>query len=217
MANIKDVKVLESFDIDLYGILPQKFKDNICKIDETIMAMDEDEFLKIYTPSKTDRLLRINMWLEYNRYCFVFSKKGSATIDTKRIWKGVCSSQTFYSRMEDPFVLAYILKPPVEYKIQLEYLLDRSMKKIEDLLELDPYNDDGTVNINLVKMQASLATNIREAARGLAVQKTMIVNKSLDAPAIESHEELDRRIKELEDRARVNKVITVNSSDVTDE
>jgi hypothetical protein len=123
-------------------------------------------------PNPTDHRLRIKFWMEYE-YCMQYHCK---SIDISRVVAGVCSRDFFEQRyVTNPFKMAWLITPPVDYMVRATEALDFGMEQLRDLLAYDHKLKNGRADVALGKLKQSIVAMLEARVKGLNVQKSMSV------------------------------------------
>lgn len=115
-------------------------------------------------PNPTDHRLRIKFWMEYE-YCMHFHCK---SIDIARVVAGVCSRDFFEQRyVTNPFKMAWLITPPVDYMVRAEEALNFGMEQLRDLLAYDHKLKNGRCDVPLGKLKQGIVAMLEARVRGV--------------------------------------------------
>jgi hypothetical protein len=111
-------------------------------------------------------------------------------------------------RLREQIMLAFIMCPPVTYDTFLTEALDKGLSRLREILDLPLHKADGTVDTRVADLHVKVTAFIDMRKNGGIVQKTMNLNVDAKTSLGEvkkmakdlSVEELDRKIKQLEER-----------------
>lgn len=114
------------------GRLPERVKQCINAIPDTLLAMDESELMQMGKLTAVDERVRISFWNEVRRADNV---KSVAVV--RNICRGVCSEGFFYAAMRNPYRAAFIIHEVSAYDKQMESLLSIGVRRLEEILGMD--------------------------------------------------------------------------------
>ena len=155
----------------------QKFLDTISNLPDDWIGLSEEEALRKFQPTRYHKMLRENFWYEYDRSLAVGKK-----IELNRIWVG-WASYDYWIKQIMPKPVAFIITPPVQLKRNLKYLFDLGMRRMEEILELPLYKDDGTPNTAVMNAILKVCDRVENRVLGPQTQKIEQTSKHLIATA----------------------------------
>lgn len=156
-------------DQAVLNMMPTWFRDSAKKIPKRNMRMDFDNLVKQARPNQTEEMLRLTFWEEYKRAIAA----NEDTMVLSNIFGGVCDPRVFRDLVEhNPVKLAYLLFPTPALSSSLEDIIQLGTKRMRTLLNADPVDEEGKVNVKL----ASLQKTIWETAIKLKNGTTQTVN-----------------------------------------
>lgn len=153
------------------------FKKVALGLPEGHLGMGEIEARTKFAPSKYVEIFRSNFWYEYDR-AFTLNRKA----DFERVWGGYTSYEWVKKNMSNGNV-AYILTPPVTLKRNLQHLMDKATAKLEEILDMDVYKQDGTPNTPVMNAIMKVYSKLENRVLGPQTMKIEQTNKHLIATA----------------------------------
>lgn len=206
----------------LLSLMERRLRTSVEAVPQSILDMDEEalkeELFGEKPPSQLLHQLRFSFWKEFEFCQQKIQRTGQpAFLRARAIYTGVCSKGQFYDRiLNDPPSVAWMVRPPVQYELANEELLDLAQRRTREILTL-PIQDPvtGKVNAKLVDTIAKIRESLENRVKGAVLQKQANVNVNYDAtgkplppgtpppaPALpKSAEEVAERIKELAQEA----------------
>lgn len=156
-------------DQAVLNMMPSWFRDASKRIPKRNMRMDFDNLVKLAKPNQTEEMLRLTFWEEYKRAIAA----NEDTMILSNIFGGVCDPRVFRDLVEkNPIKLAYLLFPTPALSSSLEDIIQLGTKRMRTLLNAEPVDEEGKVNVKL----ASLQKQIWETAIKLKNGTTQTVN-----------------------------------------
>lgn len=199
----------KEIELQVYSNLIQRSVDSLPAM---YKAMDDEELVSIISPTDKMYLIKRKFWDEYER-----SKKLGCMMKPNRIWAGIMGRTKFNAIIEDPAKLAWIMSPIVNYEEQMQSIMDMSITRYADLVNMEITVTKNKKNLETGEMEKVTETCARKATvllatieslqnrvKGTAIQRAVnvstsspsgrgaSVNSTLDMSAI------DDRLKELE-------------------
>ena len=166
-------------------------------------------------PNPTDNRLRMNFWREYE-----VSLEAGRNMKMEYVYIGVCDSTYFYkSYLKSPSKVAWLLTAPASYTLVTEEALLVGLDTLRKILDQDPFNKDGSPNTKLMEIQTKIVAMLDTRVKGAVVQKTMNIHstvtdkKLLDITQTKSVEDLQTRLKALEQRRKQHIKATASIND----
>lgn len=152
------------------------------------------------TVTRLDRRVRLKFWDEYEQ---AYKENREMHLDDVVAFSGVQSWMSYESRLkETPALLAWLMNPPADYKLQMREAQELGLRRLTDILELkmeDPLTGKINTGVGLLILQAIKLIDAR--LHGAPTTKNVNVNVDAgQAPAGGqiSMPEVDKRIAELE-------------------
>lgn len=183
----------------IYNLVPVYIAEKIRAIPEELWKLKQEDLKRKVLPGKTVEALRFSFWIQYNDTIFRKLPK----INFHRVWGPICSEIYFYQKvLNSPMMLCWMLQPPQKYARCMEALLDTSMERIREILNLPIVDRRGKVDTNTAKLIMAIHNRIEDRVKGAVVQRTESkqLNLNFSTPIREANEiTLDRKLKELRD------------------
>lgn len=216
----------------LVNILPPSMEKMLLSIPDEVLLLPDVRLEKLGNINLTEKRLRHSFWLEYGNAVL-----GKRKVRLGNIFNGVCRREQWYNDVvTDKFKMAYIMTPPMSYRVSMSELVELSIKGLREILDADHFEDtfqrdgDGKVvkdkagnpiiikkmNTTLANAKIKVADTVLNRVYGSATQKIKIdqrvLTKSLDVEqAPQTLEEIERKIMELEQQ-KTRKLIDVSES-----
>jgi hypothetical protein len=196
----------------IINLVPIYISKRIEVIPQDIFEMNEGDLAKQGRVDVIDKRLRHSFWLEYG-----VAQSKRKTMSMTDVFRGVCSEDYFKKSVTlNSFKLAYILTPPVDYKIALNEMLTLSLDALREILEMPIYDENGKVNPKVAAVKLSAITDVINRERGSTVQriemKSQSLNVNVEQQAERTVDDIDLEIKRLEAKLNTPKQIDVSSS-----
>lgn len=127
--------------------------------DRELFGLTENQLLEELSlrkkrPSPADQRIRLNFWTEYDR-CLSSTK--IIQIDMPSVIKTLISKEAFYKYyIVKADKMAFMLCPPISYQNYLEDTVTHSIEAMRKILEINPEDRKGHINIKLVQLQVSV-------------------------------------------------------------
>lgn len=224
----RELEAVDPFDKEdkrsLWHRAPSAIVNMMKVMPHDLLKMSDEEMQATGEIGEIERRLRHSFWYEYN-----LSLMHDEPIRINNIFQGVCRRDYFQSVvLQSAMKMAYIITPPLAYKVAVEEMLDLAMKEMREILLLDNthYNERGkkTVNTQLVglkykifetlsgRVHGNVARNIKVEAETKSLSVNVNQGTSRDVIDIDGRaekalledaetrrlREIDNRIKELE-------------------
>lgn len=198
----------------LINIAPKGLPDLIESLPQGYLERSERELRKVVPEDPVLNQLRIAFWKEYD------AAQGQMR---NMLWTNIAQMMQRPSAMiavyfHNPQTLSYILCPPTNYNVFLEEAHAFSLDKIRRILDLPLVDEDGKVNVKLGELQLKAAAFIDLRVQGGFLQKSVHAELGMGTDQVKklakdlSSDELDKKIKELEQRKAQQGVIDVEPS-----
>lgn len=194
------------------------------QIEPTLFDMNEDELSEDLasrdeSPSQVTGILRMKFWLEYER-----ASGDDTHFYMQNVYDGVCGETSFRGIIRNPYKLAWILCPPINYLAVLDEMLQLGLKRRREALAKDPSKTcvKGGFDTKLAELQHKITLSLEERKHGAVAQKIeqttreLSVQAKLDVPASEVQNILenmspDQVRAELEERRKRKAAIEVKA------
>ena len=122
------------------------------------------------------RRLRIAFWNEYDR-----AARTSQHLKMPNVFAGVCSQGYFRKyAVGNSINLAYMLTPPVDYKVAMEEMVYLAMKHEREILTSSIINQDGEIDARLAGVKQKIAESVHNRAKGMPIHRTQSINQNLN-------------------------------------
>jgi hypothetical protein len=203
------------------NLLGGRLQEVVARVPEDLLLEEERSLCNKIRPTPTDFSIRTGFWKEYERVV----KSGKTHMITAAVFSGVCSDSYFYNKfLKDEARVAWMLHPVQGYMREIEAVLTKATSRLWELVDMDITYVDRTGTRVVDPKRASVLLEaikmIENRAQGMAVQrnisKSVVANVSGNqmVAAGASSESLDKRIKELEEKASSPKPIEAEVLDV---
>lgn len=183
----------------IYNLVPPYIADKIRAIPQELWKLKQEDLKRKVLPGKTVEALRFSFWIQYNDTIF----RNLPKINFHRVWGPICSEIYFYQKvLNSPMMLCWMLQPPQKYARCMEALLDTSMERIREIINLPIVDKRGKVDVNTAKLIVAIHNRIEDRVKGAIVQKSVSKQLSVNfsTPIRDANEvTLDRKLKELKD------------------
>jgi hypothetical protein len=192
----------------LINLLTPRLKELARQLPSDLIGASEKELRKKLDPSSLDEQLRIAFWDEY----FLTVDNNSRSMRAEAVFARVTDKETFYEVIKSPLRLAYMLKPPQDYFLQMRSLLNIGMLRFEEVLKLPLENPNGTVNTKLIGELIKIVSIVDNRVKGAVTQKIQIdattkstsqvlnVNATYEPP--KTHQQIQAELREIEKEIR---------------
>ena len=171
-------------------------------------------------PNTTDNRLRLRFWDEYDR-----SQADGRKMCLTWVFTGVCTAGYFYQRyIENYAKLAWMMCPPASYEAKMEEALAFGIEQLRDILQMDHVLPNGRLDAKAAEIKAKIVTLLDIRVKGATVQRIEQKNLNLHVSTtdrelksklqINSMEEIEKRIKELEKMDKKNQRIAAAMKEV---
>lgn len=168
----------------LINIVPTFMKEPIQRLTvncPSYIGMDELFIRKEAKPSDRDERIRLSFWDAYH----IATVEQRRMIITQFINSHTISIEQFIrDYLRRPTVkLAYIITPPRKYGTSMRVLLDKGIRRIEEIMDLPIMKPDGTPNTSLIVQLIKTFQMIDMRVKGAIVQKMQIQQQNLNINA----------------------------------
>jgi hypothetical protein len=198
------------------NITPHSISHNLQYIPDSTFEMSERDLRKIVEPTLECERIRVAFWREYDKAC-----EAKKNMNLSNVYSGICTQSWFLRHYtKDPFRLAYILIPPIDYEVSMIEALNTSIEQMREILAISNIDEKGKPNTKLmdtkVKIYESLLDRVKGAVPNRIESRNLNLNveKKADetAPKLKSMKEIDERLKLLEAQAN-GEIIDVQAQD----
>lgn len=209
------------FDISnprsVINLVPPQIKKAMLRVPLEFYEMDEEELVPLAfpklqpgklkpKPTPIDCRLRTAFWIEYER---------CQTLLTPMLWRniysGACTPSYFDQHwLSQKYKVAWLLKPPADYRLALEELLTYGLEEMRELMAIPLQDDAGRVNVKLAEVKFKIWQAVEMRLKGAVIQRVRSENLNVNVntdhqggvtPSSNIEEDvstLDLRIAELE-------------------
>ena len=188
-------------------LLDGKIRQVIEAVPEEVMGMSEQELESKFKSTLVDWNLRQQLWRKVNEY-----RVGGVThMQTKDIYRGICSRENFYTWfMANPYKMAWLLIPPNSLQDMIDEACEFALKRLRnDILTLPADKDTARVIVKAAEllMNRSMGPMVHKIEA-----KTLNANVDLSGP--KSKEDIEAEFQELQERllAAKKQVVDVEAS-----
>lgn len=172
---------IEVKDFEISDILKGKLLEAFNDIPDEFHALSDKELEKRITLTENIVRLRINFWREYRRCVAGMDKnRGEPYVfNARNIFRLILSEKNFYKNyLRDPGKMAYIMRPLTEFEDEVEVMLEASTQKIWQIINCDIHKKNGDIDVAKANLVLNAWGKIQDRARGLAVARQQIVQKT---------------------------------------
>lgn len=182
------------------NVLTDKVREEAMKLPPHMLSKRDDELRKEMKPTPLDEQLRIAFWDEY----FMTVDAGAKKMRMVAVYARVCSREYFYTVVENPARLAWILHPPEDYILQMRGLLNIGIKRFEEILKLPLENPNGSINTKLIAEIVKIVSIVDNRVKGAVTQKIQIdgTQKNLHLHANATPLEPPKTLHDIEDELK---------------
>jgi hypothetical protein len=177
-----------------------------------LFTMDERALRLAVRPTPNDNRLRLAFWNEYNR-----AQEQNTPMRMVSVFAGVVTHQFWDNHyLTKPENVAWLITPPASYLVMAEEALAHGIERLRDILDLPVVDAYGKVNVKLGELQAKIVAMLDLRVKGAVVQKNMNLNvntsdaKAVNAMTLESMEEIQKKLREIEKRERQRGFVQVS-------
>lgn len=196
------------------------FRETVDKLTEEELSLSEAQIIKRGNITPADRRLRLRLWKIYEKNL----SHGVHRISVPEIAKRDISGLELLKAFTDKNKVLFLLSPPPSYALQAEEALSTGLDAVRELLDLplvDPVT--GKVNSSLAALKLRTVQWLDARVKGAIVQKVdqRNINLNVSADKVEesarmSVDEIDKKIAELEEKARNTTVPASTTTEVID-
>lgn len=189
-------------DDKFLSLLSQEFRQAILELAPAIVDLPESELKSLVKPQPIDYALKTSFWREYTK-----CESVGGVVSPRDVYGAVATPQYFQNAiLNSPFKLAWLCRPHQVYEQEVEALLARGTERLWELMDIDIYKADGTVDPKRGHLVLDTIKMVEQRAKGLAVARVQQVNVNVNAPKqISAHGtdiDIDERIRQLESELR---------------
>lgn len=135
-------------------------KKAIDQIPPEIWSLSLDELTELASPTEKDKSLKFRYWKLVREALF---NRTEYTIG--RLHDGICTYTHLYNNfLDNPYKVAWLLKQISDKKAEIAVLQDSCLEHLREILLLDNYRKNGSLNHAVIKLKIE-ASKILHAAR----------------------------------------------------
>lgn len=238
MASKQPLIITEDSDpydtAEMQNTLPEAVLNAMNNLPLEYLDMAGEELTAKANPSYNDEKVKVNFWK-----MFKSCSRRETRMSIKNIVMGYYGKDAFYERIgSNPAWLAWLLTPVESYAVNVETLLNRSVDRYKELVDMDIMttrvirwtDEDGEKHSKTVKevdakkaaVLLQVIKNLEERAHGSSIHRQISVNTSEPTTDKENKSELDmdkvnQKLLELERKlgnASDSEVIDVEASEI---
>jgi hypothetical protein len=180
-------------------VIPEAVRDAVLRLPDELFALPPEELEAQAQVSRQDRRIRIQFWEEYE---VAHRSLGQLDLSKVVVGSGVPSWPYYSEKLNrTPALLAWLVQPPAEYRLQMKEAGELGMQRLMDILELPQRNANGSVNTAVCLLQLQALKMVDQRLHGSITQKILSVNVDGGQKPENgqlSMEEVDRKLKELQ-------------------
>lgn len=200
--NSNEVIEVDYSDVDLtdathpksiVNLLPSYIANFVKAVPEALHSLSEEDLKREGRCDIVESRLRQAFWMEYDRASFRNSKMNVASI-----YGGVCNKSYFREVCANSYKLAYVLRPPTNYKVALQELLTLGVEQLREILTTPNFDDQGKFNATLAGQKLKIMDTVFQRTIGAVVQK--VEQKNLNVNVETEVKDVETQIAELENR-----------------
>jgi len=195
----------ESNPRSLISIVPPSVKEAMLRVPRHYVNMLEGQLYVQAGKAPVHSVLRMNFWQEYDNAQAELRK-----MMLKNIVRRFCGFDTFLVYLKQPYFVAYMLKPPLDYVALTTEALNFGLGRLREILELPLLDAKGRPNAKVIESVIRATAFLDLRVRGGITQrhevKQLNFNLNSDVSKVEGDmqaltvEEIDRKIKKLKER-----------------
>lgn len=170
--------------LSLINMAPAVIADKIKAIPKEYFELGEEDLAEKAQVRGLEDKLRTSFWLEYVR-----AIRTEETMNAPNIFAGVCTLNEFRKCCETMFKLLYIIRPRPDFHVEAESMLLLGMKRMRQVLEVDPIEKDGAGRI--IKMNHKLIDQQRGIYKDMVALQRPAEPKKIELEAKHLHASLD--------------------------
>lgn len=161
-------------------------KKNALQCREYWHLVDDEDLLletllkdKKFSPSITEKRLRIAFWQEYEN-----SLTSRKLMEPHKVHSLVCSITSFYSILSTGnYRVLYLLSKPLAYETCVKETLLHGLKRVREILDMDHYNKKGEINTKMLELKLRVTAMMDMRLNGAPTQKIQQLNLNINQDA----------------------------------
>lgn len=161
----------------VYSRAPDKIKTAMDQMPNYLKTWSFKKIEKehLHKFSTRDKQFKIRFWTEYQH-----SLDYDVQMNISQMCRGLCPHDYVTHRLAQNFpLLAWVLYPVANYETRMLHLHDLSIRKLEEILELNVVNN-GKPDVNLMRLVIKVHELVENRVRGIAPQTLNINQRSLN-------------------------------------
>lgn len=182
MSKTDLAEIFDPYNRDsLYRKAPPGMKKAMDNIPKYLLGWSEDKIERTYKHKITtrDRIFKTALWREYQ-----WALDNKRTIVILQVIRGVCPERYYYGHiLKTPWLLKWMLHPPVSYEASMEEMLDASTSRLREILALPLYSENGKVDHRTLSLQIKIHELVVNRVKGVNPHTLNINQKSLNVNA----------------------------------
>jgi hypothetical protein len=130
-------------------------------LDEVSFKRDHRDVITLVT-----QRIRVSLWQEYES-----AIQNNRVMKVQQIFAGTCSESAFYSLIDNPVRLGYILCPPADYIVMLKEAHQAGLEKLRELFSARVVDEEGYMNPKAADMVLKAFALLDARLKGAVVQR----------------------------------------------
>lgn len=203
--NSEETVVFNEFIEEVLSLVPEPIANRYRTLPAQAYSQDERTLRTLLNPSEQQRMLRTRLWQLLNERLGV---PGAPRISEGELCRGVCNTEYLTTYSSNPYVVAWLVCPTLDYNTRVESLLESAYDRMREILEVPLYTEKGEVDAKAANLLLQVTKILDLRARGNYTerieQKTLNVSatakeaRALFGGEVLSLEQIEERIKLLE-------------------
>lgn len=183
----------------LYWMVTHQFWERIEAIPKDYLVMNPKELERRVNAGLVLEALRCSFWVEFNRCAL----DGYTRMIMSRVYGGICTEQYFFGKViYNGLFLAFLLTPPSDYVTSLNAMLNRTLKRMHEIISLPIVSKTGEVDHRTAALILKAHEMIETRVKGAVIQRTESKQLNVSLKAGLNEDDLDAKLKMLRERER---------------
>lgn len=203
-----DIYTADMDENHAFKYLPAAFQEAIALMTNADWAKSYQQVMREANPTEIDFKIRRSLWAALEN-----SKKFLVPIEWKKVYDGICTYAQFYAYPKKPAKLRFLLEPPAVYNESLATLMDIGLARLREIISMPLEDKNGKVNPLLVEKVIKCIVLVDHRIHGGYTQRAEIkaqqLSAHIDIKKVQSIEEIDAKLAELEKKAEGTTTVTV--------
>lgn len=202
------------------AMFPEPLATNYTLLPDAVLQQSETTIKTLLSPSHQMEAIRSRLWMLIKDRT---KKNDTSRIQLSELAHGIAPLKYVEMCFEKQYMVAWCGCPTMDYDTRIESLLDKSYKRLHEILEAPLYDDEGKMDNKVANLIIQVAKMVDLRAKGgyleRVEQKTLQVNATPEQASqmfgVEkqlSMEEIEQRIKLLESGG----VVSIETKEVID-